>query len=314
MASQTLVGTLEPGNPFRDWLAHKFENQLHNDKCKVRVYKIPASHTVCRYEFKGEDFGVVSKFYAEATGGNRNYNAKHAMDREFDKLQKVKGIIDISRPLAKNKKFNCALVTEYVKGKPLNRYIGSEDGLYDRLTAVAVLLRRLHNNTTTEYRKDKEFARFHRVLDQMGLHGHAREEYNQLLGGWWYSSRLDRGRGCMIHNDAHPANYIFNHNRVYAIDFESAWEHAHPVHDLGVVAAELKKFFGWNGKGAERAEPYIGHFLWHYSHSENEFHEITQALPFFMSVGLLRMARWKGASPERDYVIREAKACLKAVR
>jgi hypothetical protein len=93
MASQTLVGTLEPGNVFRDWLVHRFENRLHNDKCKVRVYKIPASHTVCRYEFKGEDFGVVSKFYAEPTGGNRNYNAKQAMDREFDKLQKVEGII-----------------------------------------------------------------------------------------------------------------------------------------------------------------------------------------------------------------------------
>ena len=118
----------------------------------------------------------------------------------------------------------------------------------------------------------------------------------------------------MIHNDAHPANYIFKHNRVYALDFESAWEQANPVHDLWVVAAEMKKFFGWNEKGVERAEPYIGHFLWHYSHSENEFHEITQALPFFMSMGLLRMARWKGESHERNYVLREAKACLKAAR
>jgi tRNA A-37 threonylcarbamoyl transferase component Bud32 len=314
MASQRFVGTLEPGNIFRDWLVHKFEDRLHNDRCKVRVYKIPASHTVCRYEFMGEDFGVVSKFYAEPTGGNRNYNAKRAMYGEFEKLQRVEGIIDISRPLAKSKKFNCALVTEYVKGKPLNRYIKSEDGLYDRLTAVAQLLRKLHDSTATEYRKDKEFARFHRVLDQMGLQGHAREKYNYLLGDWWHSSRLDRSGGCMIHNDAHPANYIFRHDRVYALDFESAWEQAHPVHDLGVVTAELKKFFGWNKWGAERAEPYIGHFLWHYSHNENEFHEITRALPFFMSMGLLRMARWKGGSQERDCVIREANACLKAAR
>lgn len=313
MASQRLVGTLEPGNVFRDWLVHKFKDKLHNDKCKIHVYKIPASHTVCRYAFKGEDFGVVSKFYAEPKGGNRNYNAKRAMDREFEKLQKLEGIIDISRPLAKNGKFNCAVVTEYVKGKPLNRYIKSEECLYDRLTAVAELQRRLHDSTATEYRKDKEFARFHKVLDQMELHGHGRDKYNRLLGDWWYSSRLDRCRGCTIHNDAHPANYIFKHNRVYAIDFESAWEQAHPVHDLGIVAAELKKFFGWNKRGAERAEPYIGHLLWHYSHSENEFHEITQALPFFMSMGLLRMARWKTESQERDYVLREADACLKAV-
>jgi aminoglycoside phosphotransferase (APT) family kinase protein len=314
MASQRLIDTLEPGNVFRDWLVHKFRDRLSNDKCKVYVYKFPASHTVCRYEFKGEDFGVVSKFYAEPTGGNRDYNAKHAMDREFEKLKKIQGIIDISRPLAKSKKFNCALITEYVKGKPLNRYIKSENDLYDRLTAVAYLLRRLHENTATEYRKDKEFARFHRVLDQMGLYGRAREKYNYLLRNWWYSSRLDRSSGCMIHNDAHPANYIFRHNRVYALDFESSWVQANPVHDLGVVAAELKKFFGWNNRGADRAEPYIGHFLWHYSRSENEFHEIARALPFFMSLGLLRMVRWKSESEESDYLIREAKACLEAVR
>jgi aminoglycoside phosphotransferase (APT) family kinase protein len=313
MSSQELVGTLKPGNLFRDWLVHKFDDRLCNDRCKVRVYKISASHTVCRYEFKGEDFGVVSKFYAEPTGGNRNYNAMRAMDREFEKLKKVESIIDISRPLAKNKKFNCALVTEYVKGKPLNSYINSEDGLYDRLTAVAQLLRRLHHKTETNYRKDKEFTRFHRILGQAGFSGHTREKYNRLLGEWWYSSRLDRTRGCMIHNDAHPANYIFKHGRVYALDFESAWEQAHPVHDLGVVAAELKKFFGWNKKGADRAEPYIGHFLWHYCNSENEFHEITQALPFFMSMGLFRMARWKDSSQEREFVLREAKACLKSV-
>ncbi len=314
MALQRHVDTLKPGNYFRGWLVHNVKDRLHNKNCKVRVYKIPASHTVCRYEFEGEGFSVVAKFYAEPIGGNRNYNASRAMDKEFKKLQKVEKIIDISRPIAKRKKFNCALVTEYVDGNPLNRYIKREYGLYDRLTSVAQLLRKLHDNTTTEYHKDKEFAHFHRVLDQTGLHGHARKKYNQMLGVWWYSSLLDRGNGCMIHNDAHPANYVFHHERAYALDFESAWDRAHPAHDLGIMAAELKKFFGWNKKGAERAEPYIGHFLWHYARGENEFHEITRALPFFMAEGLLRMARWKGDSDEKNYVMREAYACLKAAR
>lgn len=313
MASQEFVGTLRPGDVFRDWMVHKFKDRIDNDRCKVHVYRISASHTVCRYKFDGEDFSVISKFYAEPRGGNKNYNARRAMDREFNNLRKVEEIIDISRPLARNKYFNCALVTEYIKGKSLGEYIYIENGLYDRLTQVAHLLRRLHDNTKTSYRKEKEFARYHKVLDQMGLYGHAREKYNHLLGDWWYGSRLNRSSGCMIHNDAHPANYIIQHGRVYAIDFESAWQHAHPVHDLGIVAAELKKSFGWNKKRAERAEPYIGHFLWHYSRSENEFHEITQSLPFFMSVGLLRMTRWKGGSPERDFILKEAKACLSAV-
>ncbi len=314
MTSQRHVDTLKPGNYFRGWLVHNVKDRLHNKNCKVYVYKIHASHTVCRYKFEGEGFSVVAKFYAEPTGMNRNYNAEKAMDREFEKLQKVGEIIDVSRAIAKRKKFNCALVTEYVDGSPLNRYIKNEDGLYDRLTSVSQLLRTLHDNTATKYSKDKEFARFHRVLDQMGLSSHARKKYNQLLGDWWYSSCLDRSSGCMIHDDAHPANYVFRHGKAYALDFESAWEEAHPVHDLGVMAAELKKFFGWNKKGAMRAEPYIGHFLWHYSQSENEFHEITRALPFFMAEGLLRMARWKGRSGEKDFVMREAYACLKAAR
>jgi hypothetical protein len=41
---------------------------------------------------------------------------------------------------------------------------------------------------------------------------------------------------------------------------------------------------------------------------------MTQALPFFMSLGLLRMARWRVESHYRDYIIKEAYACLKAVR
>jgi len=126
MASQRLVSTLKPGNVFRDWLAHKFEDELHDDSCKVNVYLIPASHTVCRFEFKGEGFDVVSKFYAEPTGGNKDYNAKRAMDREYEKLHKAEKFIDISRPLAKSKRFNCALVTEYIKEsfeKLINRNI-----------------------------------------------------------------------------------------------------------------------------------------------------------------------------------------------
>ena len=62
---------------------------------------------------------------------------------------------------------------------------------------------------------------------------------------------------------------------------------------------------------AQRAEPYIGH--WHYSQSTEEFRRITNALPFFMALGLLRMGRL-GIDPDNSvHIHREAKACLKAV-
>ena len=97
------------------------------------------------------------------------------------------------------------------------------------------------------------------------------------------------------------------------LDFESSIEHANFVHDLGIVAAELKNYFAIHRGDARRAEPYIGHYLWKYSLNEPEFHAITRALPFFMSFGLLRMARLRLGADHRDYVFREAKACLESL-
>lgn len=313
MTSGKHVDTLKPGNVFRDWLVYTIGDRIHDKKCKTRVYKISASHTVCMYEFVGEDYGVVCKFYAEPTGGNRRYNPSRAMEREYEKLKKIDHIIDTPKPLTARKKFNCALVTEYVEGKPLTKYIKTEKNLYDKLTLVAHAARNLHDETKSDYRKDKEFARFHKVLDRTGMDHREREKFNHLLGKWWYSSRIDLPYGCMIHNDAHPGNYIFRDGKVYALDFESSWEHANPVHDLGVMAAELKKYFGLSRRSGYRAEHYIGHLLWNYSRSENEFYRIAGALPFFMSLGLLRMARWGLNSNHRDYLIHEAKACLKSL-
>jgi Ser/Thr protein kinase RdoA (MazF antagonist) len=130
-----------------------------------------------------------------------------------------------------------------------------------------------------------------------------------MLGDWWNSTRIDQPYGCRIHNDPNPVNLVFDCDKLVLLDFESSWEHAHPVHDLGVVAAELKHYFA-SCKGSDaRAEPYIGHFLWHYSRGEDEFHRITDALPFFMALGLLRTARLGINHP---YLFKEAEACLRS--
>jgi tRNA A-37 threonylcarbamoyl transferase component Bud32 len=315
MSSEKRVNTLKPGDVFRDWLVDVLDDRIRNKKCNVAVYKFrPASHTVCRYEFEGEDYSVVAKFYAEPIGWLRHYDPVRSLEREFKILKNIEQIIDIPRPIAMRRRFNCALVTEYIDGNPLYRYIKTEDGLYDRLTAVAHTLRRLHDQTRSEYRKEQEFARFHKILDQLRLDPSTRMNYNRLLGEWWYGSLIDQPYGCRIHNDATPVNYLFNHRKLYALDFESSWEHANMVHDLGIVAAELKHFFAVHRKDGRKAEPYIGHFLWHYSQNEAEFYRITQALPFFMSLGLLRMARLGLGRGHRDFIFNEATACLEAVR
>ena len=314
MLSERRVCTLQPGDVFRDWLIHILQDRIQNKRCNVDVFLIgPASHTVCRYEFSGEKYSVVAKFYAEPTGWRTDYDPVKSMKREFETLKAVERLIDIPRPIAMRRRYNCALVTEYVRGRPLYKYMKTENGLYDKLTLVAHTLRRLHDQTGSHYRKQDEFAHFHKVLDQLKLNQSIRENYNRLLGNWWYSTLIDHSQGCRIHNDANPVNYVFDGDKVYVLDLESSREHANPVHDLGVVAAELKHYFALHKGNDQRAEPYIGHFLWHYSRNMEEFRRITQSLPFFMALGLLRMSRL-GIDPDNSaYIHKEATACLRTI-
>lgn len=314
MLSEKYVNTLKPGDAFRDWLVDLIGNRIKNKQCHVRVYKIePASHTVCRYEFEDEGYSVVAKFYAEPTDRKKNYDPAAAMEIEFRTLRAIEGIINVPTAIAIRKDFHCVIVTEYVDGKPLYKYLRTEDGLYDKLTAIAHLLRRLHDNTPSTYRKENEFAHFHGLLDELVLDQSARRKYDHLLGKWWHSTILDRPHGCRIHNDPNPTNYIFRNNKVYALDFESSWEHANRVHDLGIIAAELKHYFAVEKDNGDRAEPYIGHFLWNYSKDEAEFRRISRAVPFFMGFGYLRMARLNHGSDHREYIFKEAYACLRSI-
>jgi len=105
-----------------------------------------------------------------------------------------------------------------------------------------------------------------------------------------------------------PAVLVFDHDKLVILDFETSWEHANFVHDLGIVAAELNNFFARYKGNDQRAEPYIGHFLWHYCRGEHDFRRVTQALPFFMSMGLLRIARLGFNS---SFLLKEALSCLR---
>lgn len=307
------VNTLSPGNPFRDWLVEKVvRDQLKNKRCLVDVFKSNSSHTVCKYHFKGQHYSVVAKFFSEPTGQLKNYNSYKGMMKEYKNLERASSIINVAKPLAVNKKFNCALVTEYIPGKSLAWYIKHDNKLDERLTAVAYMLRHLHDNTKSSYNKENEFRNYHEVLGHLKLDHDTRKTFNKLLGEWWYSSWLDRECGCMVHRDVNPSNYIFYKGKPYAIDFESSWLHAHPVRDLGILTAELKNEFEWHKGGSWKAEPYIGNFLWEYSNDEKDFAYITKVLPFFMSIGLLRSARIHRGS-HRNYLIKEARKCLKAI-
>jgi tRNA A-37 threonylcarbamoyl transferase component Bud32 len=307
------VNTLRSGNPFRDWLVHKVVgHKLQNKQCLVKVFKNNSSHTVCKYQFEGEHFCVMAKFFSEPKGVLKCYNPHRGMMKEYRNLENVASIINVAQPLAVNENFNCVLVTEYISGKPLSWYIKHEDKLNERLASVAHMLRKLHDNTKSSYNKENEFKNFHKILDHLKLDHDTRKSFNKLLGKWWYSSLLNRDYGCMVHRDATPANYIFHKDKPFAIDFESSWFQAHPVRDLGILTAELKNEFERHKGGGWKAEPYIRNFLREYIKDERDFANITRTLPFFMSIGLLRSARLHHDS-YRNYLIKEARECLKAI-
>ena len=310
------VSTLGPGDVFRDWLVYILGDRIKNKYCKVEVFKYsPSSHTVCRYKFKGEECSVIVKFFAEPTGKLKRYNAYEAMVKEYNNLMAVRSIINVPAPIAMHRDFNCALVTDYVSGKSLSWYISHERELYDRLGSVAYMQHRLHKHTRHDYYdKARDFANFHSVLDQLKLDSSTRSLFNELLGKWWYSPLLDQKQGCMIHRDATPSNYVFHKHVPYILDLESSWYNAHYARDLGIMCSELKNHFELHKGSGDLAEPYIGHFLWHYSKKESDFFNMTKIIPFFMSLGFLRSARLHRHYPHHEYLIKEAAACLKALR
>jgi len=307
MAIEKEIGYLEPGDAFRDWLAGTLANRLPGCDGDIRVYRIePASHVVCRYEFIDTGISVIGKFFGAPCGANTHYNPNKAMKNEYHRLRCVSDWIPVPCALAMSRRFHSVLVTGYVPGTSLRGLIATGTSLYDPLTDVAHLLRRLHDSTQTYCDREREFAYFHKVLDQNGLSSRRRKRFNRLLGAWWHSARISRDEGCMAHGDATPANYLYD-DRTWAIDFEGARDHAHRIRDPGILAAEIKASIG-----NARAEDYIGHLLWHYSTDEAEFCSHTADLPFFMALGYLRITRLPWRAGERDWLLREAEACLAA--
>ncbi len=308
------MNLLGPGDVFRDWLIEILGDRIKNRNCSVDVIKYEStSHTVCRYRFIGEDYSVIAKFFAEPLGELKDYDAYRAMITEYNNLNRAGQFINVAKPIAIRSDFNCVLVTEYIKGKQFLWYLEHHEHLCDVLKSTASMLRNLHDNTRSHYDKEKEFANFHYLLDQLRIEPNMRKCFDELLGRWWYSSLIDSEHGSMIHRDTSPLNYIVAKDVPYALDMESCWHHANPIRDMGTLCAEMKNYFQLNCGSGMKAEPYIGHFLWHYCRSHEEFYRNTRILPFFMSIGLLRTARLYRYSPYNQYLLTEALSCLKAI-
>jgi tRNA A-37 threonylcarbamoyl transferase component Bud32 len=247
----------------------------------------------------------MAKFLAQPTGKIRKYDSRKAMLNEYYKLKKLKKIINVPEPIDLNSRFNCVLVTEYIPGKPFSWYLKNEKSLDEKLESIASLLSKLHRSTCSYYEKDEDFKKLRSNLNAMPLRSSTRKIYERKLDGWQKSPFLEKTRGCTIHRDATPANYLFYMGKTYAIDFELSTEHGNAVNDLGILCAEIFHQFARKGM-AHTSIPHIKHFLRSYSRDEKEYRRIKRILPLYMSYGLLRVAWREKKTMHREYLIDRA--------
>jgi aminoglycoside phosphotransferase (APT) family kinase protein len=256
------------------------------------------------------------------------------MEREFSNLNYLRSMgfagypHYVARPLGRNASLNNVLVEEYCYGTPLADFIvkaireDARDILFQKLTALAYFLASLHNRTTIDNRVDfnKDCSYFDRIMRQLIDAGRAGWEeaqaFYQLKDQWRAKACMWEDRQVLVHSDVTPANILFGEGLwVIVIDLERL-RLADRVFDLGRVVGELQHFFLQQAGDKWRAEPFIGHFLWeyacHFPNRDAAFAAITQRVPFYSGLTLLRIARnaWINANYSRQ-LLDEARKTLR---
>ncbi len=277
-----------------------------------RVFRVSAVSDVYLYEDKWTEARVIGKFYARARGLNGS-NAPQSAAHECHNLEVLRSLgFDrppdyVVRPLGVNPDLGDLLVIEHVSGEQLDAVIdaairdGRGERLFRKLTALARFLARLHNRTAIAERVD--FARtqayYDRVVDYLAANaGFSARRIGRLreLGRAYAShAALREDVQVWVHGDATPSNFLFGRGGdVLAIDLERMHRDDR-VYDVGRLCGELKHCFLRATGDPDRAEPYIGHFLWeyagHFPDRECAFASITGRLPFHIGLTLLRIAR-----------------------
>ncbi|SCX90727.1 Phosphotransferase enzyme family protein [Nitrosospira sp. Nl5] len=310
------IGQLPAGDPFYGYLRYDILPLLGTDAKsgvpEFRVYKLPASNHVYLYEDPHNQIRVIGKFF----GGVPDVapeTAFHHMECEFNNLSYLRSLgFDcyphyVVRPLGRNASLNYVLVEEFCYGTPLADFItkairkGDPDVLYPKLTALAYFLATLHNRTagdsTVDFSKDCFY--FNHILEQLmesgRLNPHEAGRLHQLKDRWREKPCMWEDCQVLIHSDVTPANILFGDGLwVIVIDLERM-KSADRVFDLGRVVAELQHFFMQQTGDKWLAEPFIGHFLWeyacHFPDRDAAFRAITQRIPFYAGLTLLRIAR-----------------------
>ena len=323
------------------------DDPLHGFLCRVLVegmdvggprsfhaFRLNGSNEVYGYEECGSGVKLVCKFFGRRFGGNRDLAAWTA-DREYHCYRELRRYAlvgsphHVIRPLGLAREINCVLALEYYGGEQLSRAIdravrGEDDAhLYSRLTALGFYLATQHNRTANgapvDFTDDCDYLDAQlATLRGAGRIGQWDEDELRWLSGLWrMRPRMWADQQVWLHGDATPANFLFGDGMdVAAIDLERM-KRGDRLFDVGRVAGELQHAFMLGTGDPDRAEPFVGHFVWeyccHFPDRDATFASVTSRVPWYMAVNLLRVAR-NGyiAADHAHRLVAQAKELLRA--
>jgi serine/threonine protein kinase len=326
------LGKLQENDPFYHYLTTEILPQLGVEESGLQftVQNSESSKNVYLYHEEKSGIKVIGKYYPNRTNGGPTKgeiefrNLLFLRDLEFDSEPHY-----VVKPLGFNPEIGNVLVMEYLEGETLSHiihnsvYKGKEKRLYRKLTALAHFLAKLHNYTAEERQVDfSEMRKYMQGLVSVlrfkrGIPAEEEDELVTLLDNWQKKDYMWQDNQVLVHGDVTPANFLFGHGpSVMAIDLERMrW--ADRIFDLGLLCGELVHAFFQGTDNPEKAEPFIGHFLWEYSchfpDREATFASVTKRVPFYMGMTLLRIARNWWISPEyRPKLLERAKRILRS--
>lgn len=319
------LGHLPSGDPLYGYLKYEIMPQLGADGSSgFRVFGNSSSHEVYIYEDRASGIRAVGKFYY--TPGMPDFDrARNKMYREFRNIGEFRTFMGENRYAAKalgcNESLNCLLTVEYCPGISLDSVLldavcrNEKEKLHRKLADLAEFFAHVHNCSARPVMVDfhKVCRYFDTLVGQLGdLPGKDEQEIlSALCRDHRQDIRMYQDQEVLVHGDATPANFLFGSGgEVITFDLEKM-QRTDRVFDIGRIAGEIQHYFLRRTGNKYAAEPFISDFLREYSSyfpdSGRAFASITQRVPFYMGMTLLRIAR-NTYLPEfyRKELIREA--------
>ncbi len=327
------LGHLSQSDRLYGYLKYDIQPQLTNQSVvDYRVFRLNGSNDVFLYEEKYSGTRFIGKFFHSGNNPNAESAYRH-LCREYHHLNLLRSLgfdssmYYVPRALGCNASLNHLLLTEFcsgdILGNVINRAISKRDDcfLYEKLSALAGFLARLHNQTADWnqlvcFRKNINYM--NSLIQSVTLSGVELNpsELYELSSAWKERPFMGWDASVLVHGDATPANFMCGaQHTLIGLDLERL-HRTDRVFDTGRIVGELAHFFMAQTGDRMNAERFIGHFLWayagHFPDCRIAFETMNQRIPFYMGMTLLRIARnnWLDWG-YRKRLVYEAKLCLK---